>query len=207
MNEEAVIASAAQGDVDAFNQLVLEYQQIAYSVAYRILGSEERASDATQEAFLRSFRALHQFRGGSFRAWLLRIVTNCSYDQLRLNQRRPTTPLDDILEDDEHSTLVQDQGETHDERLERLDLGAAIAGALRTLPEDQRTVLVLSDIEGLSYEEIAQVTLVSLGTVKSRLSRARAKLRDYLLRHRELLPDGYRPRSETLRPVLDDQRG
>ena len=192
LNEERFVARAADGDVDAFNHLVVEYQQLAYNVAYRILGNEDKALDATQDAFLRGFRALYQFRGGSFRAWLLRIVTNCSYDLLRVRQRRPTTPIDDLLDDDEHSTLVEDPSEGPEDRAERMELGAAIQEALEVLPADQRTVLVLSDIEGLSYEEIAEVTLVSLGTVKSRLSRARAKLRSYLLAHREHLPTSFR---------------
>lgn len=180
------------GDVDAFNDLVLTYQKLAYNVAYRILGDGDRAMDATQDAFLRGFRALHQFRGGSFKAWLLRIVTNCSYDQLRVRQRRPTTGIDDILEDDEHSDLVQDRGERPEDRVQRDELGAALQEAIQSLPDDQRTVLILSDVEGLSYDEIAEVTLISLGTVKSRLSRARAKVRDYLQVNRELLPAKYR---------------
>ncbi len=197
LNEETLVARAADGDVDAFNRLVLEYQELAYNVAYRILGDEERAMDATQDAFLRGFRALYQFRGGSFKAWLLRIVTNCAYDLLRVRQRRPTTPIDDILEDDEHSLLVVDPAEGPEDRVEALEFDAAIERALQVLPVDQRTVLILSDVQGLSYEEIAEVTLVSLGTVKSRLSRARAKVRDYLLAHREHLPAGYRLSSET----------
>ncbi len=192
MNEEALVARAMGGDVDAFNDLVLTYQKLAYNVAYRILGDGDRAMDATQDAFLRGFRALHQFRGGSFKAWLLRIVTNCSYDQLRVRQRRPTTGIDDILEDDEHSDLVQDRGERPEDRVQRDELGAALQEAIQSLPDDQRTVLILSDVEGLSYDEIAEVTLISLGTVKSRLSRARAKVRDYLQVNRELLPAKYR---------------
>jgi len=197
MNEEALIARASEGDVDAFNHLVLTYQQLAYNVAYRILGDGDRASDATQDAFLRGFRALHQFRGGSFKAWVLRIVTNCSYDQLRVRQRRPTTGIDDILEDDEHSSLVEDRTERPEERVERNELGVVLQEAIRSLPEDQRTVLILSDVEGLSYDEIAEVTLISLGTVKSRLSRARAKVRGYLQVHRELLPAKYRLTGDT----------
>lgn len=192
MNEEALIRAAQRGDVDAFNRLVLEYQQMAYNAAYRVLGSEDRAMDATQDAFLRGFRALHQFRGGSFKTWLLRIVTNCSYDQLRLNQRRPTTPIDDLVEDDEHSMLLDDNTEQPQDRIERQELGDLIQAGLNTLPPDQRATVVLCDIEGLDYGEIAQATSVSLGTVKSRLSRGRAKLRDFLLEHRELLPNGFR---------------
>ena len=192
MNEEALIARAADGDVDAFNQLILAYQQMAFNVAYRILSDEDKAMDATQDAFLRGFRALHQFRGGSFKAWLLRIVTNCCYDLLRVKQRRPTTPIDDLVEDDEHSRLVEDSTELPDESLARQELAAFIQEGIALLPDDQRTVVVLSDIEGMSYDEIAQVTSVSLGTVKSRLSRARAKLRDFLLERRELLPGRFR---------------
>jgi len=192
LNEEALVASARQGDVNAFNRLVLAYQELAYNVAYRILGNEDRAADATQEAFLRGYRALEQFRGGSFKVWILRIVTNCCYDQLRAGQRRPTTSLEDLLEDEEHTRLFEDDAETPEEHLERRELDAAIQRGLEGLPDDQRAVLVMSDIEGLSYEEIARVMSVPLGTIKSRLSRARAKLRDYLLAHKELLPNGFR---------------
>jgi len=192
MNEEAIIAAARKGDVNAFNRLVLAYQDLAYNVAYRILGNPDRAADATQDSFLRGFRALDQFRGGSFKTWLLRIVTNCCYDQLRGLQRRPTTPIDDLLEDDEHSSLLEDSSESPQAYVERVELDRVVQAALETLPEDQRIVVVMSDIHGLSYEEIAETTSVSLGTVKSRLSRGRSKMRDYLLAHREHLPANMR---------------
>ncbi|MHB1296824.1 MAG: RNA polymerase sigma factor [Anaerolineae bacterium] len=194
-DEEALVVAAKKGDVTAFNQLVLEYQQLAYNVAYRILGNEEKAMDATQDAFLRAFKALYQFQGGAFKPWILRIVTNCCYDQLRVGQRRPTTPIDDLVEDDEHSTILEDPSELPEEHAERQDLARAIQAGLNVLPEDQRVVLVMSDIHGMSYDQIAAATSVSLGTVKSRLSRGRAKLRDYLLAQRELLPRGYRLRN------------
>lgn len=193
MNDHELIEQARRGDVEAFNQLVLEYQQLAYNVAYRIVGDQERAADATQEGFLRSFRRMHQFHGGSFKAWLLRIVTNCAYDELRANRRRPATPIDDLIEDEEHTALVLDESESPEQRLQRSELDNLIQRGLATLPPDQRTVVILSDIEGLSYEEIAEITLVSLGTVKSRLSRARAKMRDYLLAVGERLPSDLRP--------------
>ncbi|HUV95634.1 MAG TPA: sigma-70 family RNA polymerase sigma factor [Anaerolineae bacterium] len=194
MNEEALIASARQGDLTAFNRLVLAYQQMAYNLAYRVVGNQDGAMDATQAAFLRGYRALHQFRGGSFKAWLLRIVTNCCYDQLRARQRRPTTPLDDILEDDDHSQLLQNHGQQPEDQVERRELGAFIQAGIQTLPNDQRVVLVMRDIQGMSYLEISETIMVSLGTIKSRLSRARAKMRDYLLSHREQLPDRFRLR-------------
>jgi RNA polymerase sigma factor (sigma-70 family) len=196
MNEEALVASARRGDISAFNHLVLAYQELAYNVAYRILGGEERAMDATQDAFLRGYRALDQFRGGSFKVWILRIVTNCCYDQLRAVQRRPTTSIDDLIENDEHSRIFEDPAELPEARVERRELDATIQAGLDTLPEDQRIVVVMSDIDGMSYEEIAQTTSVSLGTIKSRLSRGRAKLRDYLLARRELLPNGFRLKNQ-----------
>jgi RNA polymerase sigma-70 factor (ECF subfamily) len=191
-DEEKYIAAAQKGDVQAFNQLVIAYQGLVYNVAYRILRHEERAQDATQDAFLRGYRALGQFRGGSFKTWILRIATNCSYDQLRVRQRRPTTSIDDLVEDDEHSTLLEDDEERPESFVERQELGAVLQGALSELPDDQRVVVVLSDIQGLSYDEIAATLDLALGTVKSRLSRGRAKLRDYLLAHQELLPEGFR---------------
>ncbi|MCE5258798.1 MAG: sigma-70 family RNA polymerase sigma factor [Chloroflexi bacterium] len=192
MNEEELIAQAISGSVDAFNQLVELHQQTAYNLAYRILGDQEYATDATQEAFIRCYRSLEQFRGGAFRAWLLRIVTNCCYDQLRARRRRPNTPIDDMVEDEEHSDILRDDAETPEEHLEHRELYDALQLSLEVLPPEQRTIVVLSDIEGLSYEEIAVVTSLALGTVKSRLNRARGKLRDYLLAHKELLPEHLR---------------
>ncbi|MEN6480303.1 MAG: sigma-70 family RNA polymerase sigma factor [Anaerolineales bacterium] len=198
MDELEVISAAQKGDVDAFNQLVVAYQQLAYNVAYRMLGDDDRAMDATQEAFLRGYRAIDTFHGGSFKAWILRITTNACYDVLRSTKRRRTTPIDDLVDDDEHSGILEDDQETPEQHVQRLDLDEVIQAALATLPEDQRTVVILSDIHGLNYGEIAAATNVSLGTVKSRLSRARAKMRSYLLDHRELLPGGLRLFDDTI---------
>ncbi len=192
MDESALVGAAQRGDVQAFNRLVLAHQQAAYNVAYRILGDDDKASDATQDAFLRGFRALATFRGGSFKAWVLRIVTNCAYDLMRERQRRPTASIDDLVEDDEHSRVLEDDQETPEAHLERQALDGLIQRGLDLLPEEQRVVVVLSDIEGMNYEEIALATSVSLGTVKSRLSRARAKLREFFITQRELVPDGFR---------------
>jgi len=196
MDESALIKAAQSGDVNAFNSLVLAYQQIAYNVAYRVLGNRDAARDATQDGFIRAFRALSQYRGGSFKSWLLRIVTNCCYDQMRAKKRRPSTPLDDLVEDDEHTTILADDTETPEAHIEREELGALLQRALKSLPEDQRMVVVLCDVQGLSYEEAANACSVALGTVKSRLSRARGKMRDYLLQRPELLPDSLRQRFE-----------
>jgi RNA polymerase sigma factor (sigma-70 family) len=196
MDEQALIESARKGDARAFNQLVLLYQRMAYNVAYRILSDPDAASDATQDAFLKAFKAMRRFRGGSFKAWLLRIVPNACYDQLRRKQRRPATSLDDLPVEADHSFYMHDPAERPDEFVERQELGDTIQAGILTLPVEQRTVLVLSDVQGLSYNEIAEVTGLSLGTVKSRLSRGRARLRDYLVEQRELLPSQYRLRDE-----------
>lgn len=191
-DELSLIAAAKRGDVAAFNRLVQMFQGVVYNVAYRVLHDQDAAADATQEAFLSAFHALPDFRGGSFKAWLLRIVTNGCYDQLRAARRRPTTSLDDMEVDQDHSSWLLDDSESPEDYALRQDLGRTIQSGLDELPPDQRITVILSDIQGLSYEEIAASTGVELGTVKSRLSRARARMREYLLRNKELFPDGGR---------------
>jgi len=192
MDEQALVAAARRGDVQAFNKLVLTYQTLAYNVAYRMVRNADVAADMTQDAFISAFRAIKRFRGGSFKAWLLRIVTNACYDHFRSDKRHPTSSLDDILIDPDHSIITADHRESAEARAIRQDLGRAIQAKLDQLPPDQRIAVILSDVQGLCYEEIAQVTGVSLGTVKSRLSRGRARLRDYLQEDAELLPSRYR---------------
>ena len=195
MDEKALIDAARRGDVGSFNQLVLSYQSMVYNMAYRILGDADAAADASQDTFLSAFRAIKKFRGGSFKAWLLRIATNACYDQLRYKQRRPTSSLEALPVETDHSSSFTDPAEGPEDYALRQELGQVIQTGLSTLPPDQRIALVLSDVQGLSYQEIAQVTRSSLGTVKSRLSRGRAKLRDYLSEQGELLPARYRLRS------------
>ncbi len=192
-DEPRLIAAAQRGELPAFNQLILHYQSIAYNVAYRILNDADAAADATQDGFLKAYRKLGQYRGGSFKAWTLRIITNTCYDTLRAHRRRPTTSLDDNEDEDpEHDATLEDASERPDDYVMRRELGQTIQAAISQLPLDQRTVLVLSDVEGLNYQEIAEATGAALGTVKSRLSRARAHLRDLLLAQKELLPAQYR---------------
>jgi len=192
-NEEQRLISAAQaGDLDAFNQIVRLYETRVYNLCYRMLGDVDTAADTTQEVFIAAFRNIRNFRGGLLKSWLLRIATNACYDVLRTRQRRPSVSLNSSDDEDEGGrTDVADPGESLDDVVIRQELSAAIQHGLAALPEDQRIVIVLSDIQGLTYEEIAQITGVQLGTVKSRLSRARAKLRD-ILRAGELLPLKFR---------------
>jgi RNA polymerase sigma-70 factor (ECF subfamily) len=195
-DEPALIEAAQRGELPAFNQIILHYQGLAYNVAYRILGDPDLAADATQDGFLKAYRKLNQYRGGSFKAWVLRIITNTCYDMLRARQRRPTSSLEAEDMDPEHDSKLVDAAERPDDYAMRQELARVIQAAIEHLPADQRAVVVLCDIEGLGYQEIAEATGVALGTVKSRLSRARARLRDLLLTQKELLPAQYRPTGE-----------
>lgn len=196
-DEQALIQAAQRGNLDAFNELVLLYQSQAYNVAYRIMGDGDSAADATQEAFISAHRALSGFRGGSFRAWLMRIVTNACYDELRRRKRKPTSSLEALyVTDTAPGEPFVNGGESPEAYAQRQDLNRALHAGLQTLPQEQRVVLVLSDVQGYDYQEIAEITDVSLGTVKSRLSRARAKMRDFLLAQGELLPGYQRLQNE-----------
>jgi RNA polymerase sigma-70 factor (ECF subfamily) len=192
MDESRLIAAAQNGDLPAFNQLVLRYQNLAYNVAYRILGDPDRAADATQDSFIKAYKAMGSFHGSDFKPWLLRIVTNTCYDYLRAAKRKPTNSLDDELEKGDYNPRFHDPGEGPSEYIERKELSTLIQWGISQLNDHQRAVIVLVDIQGLSYEEAAEILNISLGTVKSRLSRARARLRDILQEHQELLPEKYR---------------
>lgn len=191
------MAAAQRGDVEQFNALVRLYEGRVYNLCYRMLGDPDSAADAAQDAFLSSFRNLRSFRGGSFRSWLLRIATNTCYDVLRARKRRPAISLDMDAGDEDSSPLqIADDAESPTDFALRRELATAIQHGLDELPDEQRVILILSDIEGLAYEEIAQITNTNIGTVKSRLSRGRARLRD-VLKAGELLPARYRHGRET----------
>jgi RNA polymerase sigma-70 factor (ECF subfamily) len=199
-DEEELIKRSQHGDVAAFNQLVLHYQQIVYGAVYRMVGNPDVAADVTQDAFFAAFRGISSYHGGSsFRAWLLRISSNLACDHWRRIQRRPAESLEYLTEENETpspeilsalaSTVVTDNPE---EVVLTQELQAIIQQGLEKLPLDQRVAVVLCDVEGLSYEEVAESAQVSIGTIRSRISRGRARLRNYLDQHRELLPRNYR---------------
>jgi len=199
MDENALIIEAQRGDLDAFNTLVLHYQDAIFNTARRILGDEELAADATQEAFLSAFRGLNSFRGGSFKAWLMRTVTNAAYDELRRRKRRPTTALEPDGEDPEgmdEPRWLADPNLSPEEATEARELEHAMEHCLEGLSFEYRTVVVMADIEGLDYTEVAAAVRVPLGTVKSRLARARLRLRDCLQGFEELLPAMFRLQRE-----------
>ena len=205
MDETALILDAQQGSLDAFNSLVLAYQNMLYNTALRILGDEALAADATQDAFISAFRSITAYRGGSFKGWLMRTITNACYDELRRQKRRPSAPLEPTNDDDEEMESprwLADPTMSPEQKLEADELEHAIQHCLDALPADFRTVVVLADIQGLDYTEVASSVRVPLGTIKSRLARARLRLRECLQGFRELLPTAFRlegePRSELI---------
>jgi RNA polymerase sigma-70 factor (ECF subfamily) len=192
-DEQRFIKRAQGGSIEAFNALVLFYQDSAYTVAYRIMGDSESAADAAQEAFISAYRRIDTYRGGNFRAWVMRIVTNVCYDELRRRKRRPATSLEELpgAEYDD-GPPIPDAAPSPEQVAQQDELNSAIHNCIQALGESQRTVLVMSDIDGMSYQEIADVVGANLGTVKSRLSRARLSIRDCLQAVEELLPSIYR---------------
>jgi RNA polymerase sigma-70 factor (ECF subfamily) len=190
-DEQELITRSRQGDLGSFNRLVETYQALIYGVAYRMLGSAAAADDVAQETFISAYQHLRSFRGGSLKSWLVRIATNACYDQLRSGKRQRSTSLEGLQESDP-AWQPRSPAESPEESILRAELSRFIQAALQVLTPDQRATVLLSDVEGFSYEEIAEATGASLGTVKSRLSRARAALRDYFLQHGELLPSRFR---------------
>jgi len=191
MDEHDLISRSKSGDVEAFNLLVEQYQRLVYNLALRMLGSAEAAEDASQDTFLSVYRAIGGFRGGSFKSWVLRIAANSCHDKLRVARRYRVVSLDTLMLDPDDLPESNNNESPEDYALRR-ELGRFLSEGLKHLPEDQRLVVVLSDVQGLSYEEVAQVAGCSLGTVKSRLNRGRTRLRDFLLQREELLPPKFR---------------
>jgi len=173
VSEEAdLIARSAGGDLDAYDRLVGLYQDRVYQVAYRITGNREDAWDAAQETFLNAFRSLPRFRGASaFSTWVHRIATNAALDLIRRRPPQPPVSLEDV---------AVSAGDDPAETATRSELQQRLHRAITSLPADQRVVVVLRDVQGLSYEEITAVLRIPLGTVRSRLSRGRESLRRQL---------------------------
>ena len=189
-DDDELVRRSQDGDIAAFNIIVERYQSYVLNLSARILGNRSLAEDVAQETFVSAYRAIGRFRGGSLRAWLLRIAQNGSRDAIRSSGRRREDSLDEALLNPMFQ--VRSGGESPEESALRGELAAEIQRSILSLPEDQRATLVLIDVQGLSYEEAADAMGVSLGTVKSRLSRGRARARDYLVEHRELLPEQFR---------------
>ncbi|HEV2107163.1 MAG TPA: sigma-70 family RNA polymerase sigma factor [Thermomicrobiales bacterium] len=180
-DDARLLLAAREGDVGAFNRLVDLHTPVIFNVCLRLLRDDASAEDATQETFIRAWRAIETWHGGMVRPWLIRIATNRCYDVLRSQARRPVTSLDAEPFETEPQWSSQAQSPEDPERFAmRSDLSAYLERALSTLPEDQRLAIILADIHGLGYEEVAEATGVAVGTVKSRISRGRGRLRDAL---------------------------
>ncbi|HEY8169255.1 MAG TPA: sigma-70 family RNA polymerase sigma factor [Candidatus Limnocylindrales bacterium] len=186
--DQRLVQRTLAGDLDAFNELVGHYQDLLFGLTYRVVRDREVAADAVQEAFFSAFRNLDRFRGTTFRAWLSRIAINAATDVLRARKRRPADPYPEWEDDSwQPPSGPEDDPELLATRRAR---ARAIAVAMSAITADQRRAILLFDVEGFDYQEIADITEVSLGTVKSRIHRGRLALRDLLADEMELLRDG-----------------
>ena len=195
LTEPALIEAAQCGDLDAFNQLALNYQDMMYRIALRTLNDEPSADDATQNAMIQAFRNIKSFRGGSFRSWLARVTVNASYDEMRRWKRQPSVSLDQVNSDGEEIESLPwmvDLSAGPEEQCDSIELRGALQACVKSLIPDYRLVVILVDVEGMSYEEAARIAQIPVGTVKSRLARARGQLRKTLQSYQNLLPTAYR---------------
>ena len=194
-DDQEIVQLILAGDTDAFNVLVDRYQARAYNLCLRMLGDGDVAADVAQDAFISAYRHLPSLRG-EFRPWLMRIVANACRDALRSQKRRPTVSMDMSHDEDEGPGLqIADSADGPVDALIHREFQQTIVVALQSIPDDQREVIVLSDIEGRSYQEIADITGINIGTVKSRLNRARLRMRE-LLTAAELFPQVKRHTSQ-----------
>lgn len=183
-NEILIIQRVQAGDVNAFELLVREYEKNVYNLALRMVKNPDDASDMTQEAFIKAYNSLSSFRGDSkFSVWLYRIVSNVCLDYLRSVSRHPAVSLSVENDEGEETELdIPDDSRSPEELLERKLTRESVRRGLEALPEDYRQILLLREIQGLSYDEISEILSLELGTVKSRIFRARKKLCEFLLR-------------------------
>ena len=182
VTEQELVSAAKAGDQQAFEQLVQDNQNRIYSLAVRLAGDREEAFDLAQEAFVKAWQGLPAFQGeSSFATWIYRLATNVCIDYLRKQKRRRQVESEVSLDDEELSwTEPADWSQDPHRQLERSEQGRALARGLEALPEQQRQILVLRELSGLSYQEIAEKLNLDLGTVKSRIARARMALRKIL---------------------------
>lgn len=183
-DEMLIIQRVKTGDVNAFELLVREYEKNVYNLALRMVKNPDDAADMTQEAFIKAYNSLSFFRGDSkFSVWLYRIVSNVCLDYLRSVSRHPAVSLSVENDEGEETELdIPDESQSPEELLERKLTRESVRRGLEVLPEDYRQILLLREIQGLSYDEIADILALELGTVKSRIFRARKKLCEFLLR-------------------------
>jgi len=185
--ENVLIERCQRGDTLAFDRLVERHGQWVYNLAYRMIGDRDEACDIAQEALVRAFAAIKRFRrGSSFSTWLYRVTTNVCLDEIKRRQRRPP-PASSLITDEAIPADAPDPAPGVEERVQRRERHEVVHRAIASLPVHHRLPLVLYELQGCSYEEIATITGANVGTVKSRLNRARLALKEALQPHLELL--------------------
>ena len=188
LNEKDLIRKAKQGDMLAFEELILKHEKIVYNVALRMMNHSEDARDISQEVFLKAYRSLSNFdERSAFSTWLYRITHNTCIDEMRKRKGKQTYSLEEELESEDGAMQrqVADESDTPEESLLREEQKSEILQALDTLSEEHKAAIILRDVKGLAYEEIAEILELSLGTVKSRINRARNQLKNEILKIRE----------------------
>jgi len=187
--EKILIKKSINGDIESFERLIEKYQVVAFNIAFRMIGNKEDASDMAQEALIKVFKSLKNFRGdSSFSTWFYRIVTNKCIDGIRKMQKVKTVSLDKEFESENgnYSIEIADNKYLPDKLYEVKEKKELVQTALKRVPEKYRNVLVLRDIQSFTYEEISEITNMPLGTVKSRISRGRLLLKEILIKETEL---------------------
>ena len=184
--DDELAAAAQSGDLGAFNELVRRYERRVFGLCRGMLRARDAAEDAAQDTMLAAWRGLSGYRGGNFSAWLLRIAGNRCRDELRRRKRRPSTSLEELVDERGDAFAPPDESRTPEQRALDSETGRALLRALDSLPDGQRQTVILRDVQGLHYDEIAQATGATVGTVKSRLSRGRARMRQLLIESGEL---------------------
>ncbi len=193
-SEKTLLERAKSGDIAAFEQLIESYQKKIFNIALRMLGNYDDAGDLTQEVLIRIYKSIKSFKEqSSFSTWIYRITTNVCLDEIRKRKNRKVISLDEEikLDDGDMKRQIESDEPSPEETAETEDLKKIVNEAIANLNEEHRIVIILRDIQGLSYEEIAEALNCPEGTVKSRINRARQALKNILAPKRELLLDGY----------------
>ncbi len=193
-NEKALLKKAKNGDIEAFESLVERYQKKVYNIALRMTGNSEDAAEIAQEALIRVFRSLRNFKEeASFSTWIFRITTNLCLDEIRKRKNKQVVYINDEikLEDGEVKIQIEDKSPGPEEKAQTNEIRRIVNDAIQSLSEEHRTIIVLRDIEGFSYDEIARIVKCPEGTVKSRINRARQSLKDILKKKKELISEYY----------------
>ena len=177
-----LIAAAQRGNVGAYNELVLQHQKYVFNVAVRMLGDTDVAADMTQDAFIRGYKSIAQIKGSNFKAWITRIVSNRCIDEIRRRKRQPQTSIEETTDENESPAWLGTTANNPEAVQQDRDTVQQVAVCLDELPTEQRSILVLRIVQGYDYAEIGRMTELTLGTVKSRISRARARLKACLQR-------------------------